>query len=48
MHHRVRRGDNLWKIGRRYGVPLVILFNLNPHLRRRRNRIYVGERIRVR
>lgn len=48
MHHQVRRGDSLSGIGRRYGVSVIILLNLNPHLRRRRHRIHVGERVRVR
>lgn len=47
MHHHVRKGDNLSRIARRYGVSLVILLRFNPHLRRRPHRIYVGERVRV-
>ncbi|AFV03155.1 hypothetical protein UNSWDHB_1540 [Dehalobacter sp. UNSWDHB] len=47
MHHQVHKGDNLSKIARQHGVTVIILLNLNPHLRKRRHRIYVGERIRV-
>lgn len=48
MHHRVRKGDSLSKIGRHHGVSVIVLLNLNPHLRRRPHNIYVGERVRVR
>jgi LysM repeat protein len=47
-HHRVRKGDSLYRISRRYGVPVIFLINLNPHLRSRPHRIHVGERVRVR
>jgi len=47
LHHQVRKGDNLSKIARRYGISVVIIIRLNPHLRRRRHRIYIGERVRV-
>lgn len=47
MHHQVRQGDNLSKIARRYGVTVIYIIKLNPHLRRRRHRIYVGERVKV-
>lgn len=48
MHHHVRKGDNLSRIARRYGTTVIILINLNPHLRKRPHHIYVGERVRVR
>ncbi|NBJ15636.1 MAG: LysM peptidoglycan-binding domain-containing protein [Dehalobacter sp. 4CP] len=47
MHHQVHKGDNLSKIARLHGVTIVILLRLNPHLKKRRHRIYVGEKIRV-
>ncbi|UWG96135.1 LysM peptidoglycan-binding domain-containing protein [Dehalobacter sp. DCM] len=48
MHHQVRHGDNLSKIARRYGVTVIYIIRLNPHLKKRRHRINVGERIKIR
>lgn len=48
MHHQVKPGDNLSIIARRYGVTIIVLLRLNPHLRKRRHHIKVGEKIRVR
>lgn len=47
LHHQVQKGDTLTKIGRKHGVSVVVILNLNPHLKKRRHRIYVGEKVRV-
>lgn len=46
--HRVRLGDTLWGISRRYGISIGQLVNLNPKLQSRPNLIYVGETLNVR
>ncbi|WP_229642599.1 DUF928 domain-containing protein [Waterburya agarophytonicola] len=46
--HRVRLGDTLWGISRRYRINMGMLVNLNPKLRSRPNLIYVGETLYVR
>ncbi|NLI91143.1 MAG: LysM peptidoglycan-binding domain-containing protein [Peptococcaceae bacterium] len=48
MHHQVKKGDNLFKIARQYGITVIIILQKNPHLRKRPHHIRVGERIRVR
>ena len=45
--HTVVKGDTLWGLSRRYGVPLDQLIALNPDIRNP-NLIYVGQRVRIR
>ena len=45
--YRVRLGDTLWGISRRYRTSIGQLISLNPKLRSRPNLIYVGEIINV-
>lgn len=48
MHrHTVRHGESLYNIAKRRGTSVHRLLRLNPHLRRRPNLIYPGERIRT-
>ena len=44
--HTVVRGDTLWGLSRRYGVPLSRIIVLNPDIRNP-NLIYVGQRVRM-
>lgn len=44
--HTVVKGDTLWGLSRRYGVPLSQLIDLNPDIRNP-NLIYVGQRVRI-
>lgn len=44
MHHyKVRRGDSLWKICKRFSIKVDDVLRLNGHLRRRPHRLKVGE-----
>ena len=42
----VVKGDTLWELSRRYGVPLSQIIALNPDIRNP-NLIYVGQRVRI-
>ena len=42
----VVKGDTLWGLSRRYGVPLSRIIDLNPNIRNP-NLIYVGQRVRI-
>ena len=42
----VVKGDTLWGLSRRYGVPLSRIIDLNPDIRNP-NLIYVGQRVRL-
>ena len=42
--HVVKKGDTLWGIGKRYGVPLAQLLAANPKIKDP-NRIYPGDRV---
>ena len=44
--HTVRKGENLWRIARDYGVELTEVIALNPQIRNP-NLIYPGERVKV-
>lgn len=46
-YHRVMKGDTLWALAGRYGVPLAELVALNPQIKNP-NLIRVGEEVRVR
>lgn len=46
-YHRVAKGDTLWALAGRYGVPLTELVALNPQIKNP-NLIRVGEEVRVR
>ena len=46
VHHRVRKGESLWKIARDYGVELSQLLTLNPGIKNP-NLIYPGQEVRV-
>ena len=48
MHHRVRRGESLYKIAKRHGTTVHRLLHKNPHLKHRSHLIYPGETVRVR
>ena len=43
----VVKGDTLWELSKRYGVPLSRIIDLNPDIRNP-NLIYVGQRVRIR
>ena len=45
--HTVVRGDTLWGLSRRYGVPLSQIIALNPDIRNP-NLIFPGQRVRIR
>ena len=42
----VVKGDTLWELSQRYGVPLDQIIDLNPDIRNP-NLIYVGQRVRI-
>ena len=42
----VVKGDTLWELSKRYGVPLSQIIDLNPDIRNP-NLIYVGQRVRI-
>ena len=44
--HTVGKGDTLWGLSQRYGVPLDRIIALNPDIRNP-NLIYVGQRVRI-
>ena len=44
--HTVVKGDTLWELSKRYGVPLSQIISLNPDIRNP-NLIYVGQRVRI-
>jgi len=46
QYHTVVRGDTLWELSRRYGVPLNRIVELNPSIRNP-NLIYPGQRVRL-
>jgi membrane-bound lytic murein transglycosylase D len=45
IQHRVKKGESLWRISRRYGVPIATLAEVNEL--RNRNRIGIGQTIMV-
>ena len=42
----VKKGDTLWGIAGRYGVPLTMLITANPQIKNR-NLIYPGDRVNI-
>lgn len=44
--HAVAKGETLWGLSRRYGVPLNTILALNPAIRNP-NLIYVGQKVRI-
>ncbi|AHF08197.1 LysM peptidoglycan-binding domain-containing protein [Desulfitobacterium metallireducens] len=47
MKHRVRRGESLHKIAKRYGTTVHCLIRINPHIYNP-NLIYPGQKIQIR
>ena len=46
VHHKVKKGESLWKIARDYGVALQTVLDLNPQIKNP-NLILAGQEVRV-